>query len=124
MSLFPIAGVSRVPGVLIIVLGAGLFGLTGPQAAAAPAPDCTAATLAHTVSGVTNNVGDYLDTHPDVNTAFTNLKGQPRPQMRAGAQQYLDANPSVKADLQALRAPLNDLAQRCGITLPVGPLGS
>lgn len=94
---------------------------TGP--AAADPPQCTAANLAHTTSTVTNNVGNYLDAHADANTAFTNLKGLPRPQMRAQAEQYLSANPQVKSDLQGLREPLTDLAQQCGVTLPPGPLG-
>lgn len=94
-----------------------------PSAPASAADDCTASGLARTVSGVAASTADYLDAHPDVNSAFTKLKGESRPQMRADAKQYLDANPSVKADLQHLRAPLNDFAQRCGIALPAGPLG-
>lgn len=107
---------------LVAVGGAALTSAPDWTAAAADA-DCTAATLAHTVSGVADNLGKYLDAHPDVNTAFTNLKGEPRPQMRADAQAYLAANPAVKSDLQALRAPVTDLAQRCGLTMPAGPLG-
>jgi hemophore-related protein len=98
--------------------------LTVVQAApAAAADDCTASGLARTVSAAAGSMADYLDAHPAVNDAFTKLKGEPRPQMRADAQQYLDANPSVRADLQHLRAPLNDFAQRCGVALPSGPLG-
>lgn len=94
-----------------------------PAAPAAASDDCTASGLARTVSAVASSTADYLDAHPDVNDAFTRLKGESRPQMRADAQQYLNANPAVRADLQHLRAPLNDLAQRCGVALPPGPLG-
>ncbi|MCX2928860.1 heme-binding protein [Mycobacterium sp. CVI_P3] len=94
-----------------------------PATPAAAADDCTASGLARTISGVAASTADYLDAHPDVNDAFTKLKGESRPQMRADAQRYLDANPSVRADLQHLRAPLNDFAQRCGVALPPGPLG-
>ena len=80
--------------------------------------------LARTASAVSASVADYLDAHPDVNAAFTKLKGESRPQMRADAQQYLDANPAVHADLQHLRAPLTDFGQRCGMAMPpLGPLG-
>ena len=37
----------------------------------------------------------YLFTHPDVNAFMTGLKGQPRDQIRAQVQQYLDANPHL-----------------------------
>jgi hemophore-related protein len=119
----PIAGRCSAIVAAAAVAAAAVFYTIPGQAAAAPGADCTAATLAHTISGVAAGIGDYLDAHPDVNTAFTNLKGEPRPQMRADAQRYLDANPSVRADLQGLRAPVNDLAQRCGLTVPAGPLG-
>ena len=87
---------------------------------AAGADDCTASVLAHTVSGVTGNVASYLDAHPDVNAAFTNMKGQSRQQMRVSAEHYLAANPTVRSDLQSILAPLTDLAQRCGVSIPAG----
>ncbi|CAN5880150.1 hypothetical protein BH09ACT7_BH09ACT7_27760 [soil metagenome] len=89
---------------------------------ASAADDCTASGLARTVSGVTSNVADYLDAHPDVNSAFTNMKGQPRQQLRARAEQYLAANPAVRTDLQGIRAPLLDFTQRCGMAMPAGGL--
>ncbi|BBZ77857.1 hypothetical protein MANY_31940 [Mycolicibacterium anyangense] len=105
-------------GSVIVVVLAGTF-----AAPAAAADDCTASGLARTISGVAANTADYLEAHPDVNDAFTRLKGESRPQMRTDAQQYLNANPQVRADWQRLRAPLNDLAQRCGVAFPAGPLG-
>lgn len=104
-------------GILAVAL-AGVFAVP-----AAAADDCTASALARTISGVAASTADYLEAHPDVNDAFTRLQGESRPQMRADAQQYLNANPQVRADWQRLRAPLNDLAQRCGVALPPGPLG-
>jgi heme-binding protein len=110
---FTFVGIAVTAAVLTVV----------PATPAAAADDCTASGLARTVSAVAGSTADYLDAHPAVNDAFTKLKGESRPQMRADAQQYLDANPSVRADLQHLRAPLNDFAQRCGVALPPGPLG-
>jgi hemophore-related protein len=52
-------------------------------------------------------------THPDVNAFFTGLKGQDRGVMRDNAQNYLNANPQVQADLQGIRQPLVDFKARC-----------
>jgi hemophore-related protein len=56
---------------------------------------------------------DYMFTHPDVNAFFTGLKGQDRGVMRDNAQNYLNANPQVQADLQGIRQPLVDFKARC-----------
>ncbi|MCV7346759.1 heme-binding protein [Mycolicibacterium rhodesiae] len=108
---------------LIGIAAAIAVSAVAQAAPASAAADCTASGLARTVSGVSASMADYLDAHPDVNNAFTKLKGEPRAQMRADAQQYLNANPAVRADLQQLRSPLNEFAQRCGVSLPAGPLG-
>ncbi len=91
---------------------AGVIG-TAPSAFADP-PNCTAADLAGVSSGVSAATSAYLFTHPDVNAFFTGLEGSPRDELRDQIQQYLDANPGVKADLAAIRQPLVDLRTRCG----------
>jgi hemophore-related protein len=106
-------------GATTLVGAAVLVAQPGPASAA---DDCTASGLARTVSGVTSSVADYLDAHPDVNAAFTNMKGQPRQQLRASAEQYLAANPAVRSDLQGIRAPLTAFSQRCGMAMPAGGL--
>jgi len=98
-------------------LGAGaitsamLFG-AGPAAFADP-PNCTAADLAGVASGVSAATSADLFTHPDVNDFFTSLKGQPKSEIRDDVQTYLNANPTVQADLQGIRQPLVDLKNRC-----------
>lgn len=92
--------------------GALLIGLA--PTALADTPFCTAADLAGVSSGVSAATSAYLFTHPDVNAFFTGLEGTPRDELRAQIQTYLDANPGVKADLQAIRQPLVDLRTRCG----------
>jgi len=82
-------------------------------------PPCTAAELARVMSGVTFDTSNYLTTHPDVNDFFTSLKGQPRDQVGDQVQTYLDANPGVRNDLQAIRQPSVDFRQRCGA--PITP---
>jgi hemophore-related protein len=54
-----------------------------------------------------------------VDNFFTGLKGQPRDQVGGQVQKYLDANPTVNTDLQAIRQPSVDFRQRCGA--PVTP---
>lgn len=97
--------------------GALLFG-TAAIASADPEPPvpppCTAAELARVMSGVTFETSNYLTTHPDVNDFFTSLKGQPKDQIGQKVQSYLDANPGVKNDLQAIRQPSVDFRNRCG----------
>ena len=58
---------------------------------------------------------DYLTLHPNVNDFFTSLKGQPRDQIRDQVQRYLDANPAVRDELQAIRQPSVDFRNRCGV---------
>lgn len=107
------------PGARLIgaALGAAAVGtiLTAPAALAAP-PNCTAADLAGVSAGVSAATSVYLFTHPDVNAFFTGLEGSPRDTLRSQIQQYLDANPQVKAELGGIRQPLVDLKDRCGST--------
>lgn len=95
------------------VAGAILVG-AAPSALADPPPNCTAADLAGVAAGVSAATSAYLFTHPDVNAFFTGLEGAPRDTIRKEVKQYLDYNPSVKADLQGIRQPLVDLKNRCG----------
>lgn len=89
--------------------------LAGPvPSAGAEPPNCTAADLAGVAAGVSAATSAYLFTHPDVNAFFTGLAGSPRDTLRDQVDQYLDANPQVKADLGGIRQPLVDLRTRCG----------
>ena len=95
-----------------LVAGAFAVGIA-PASVAAP-PNCTAADLAGVSAGVSAATSAYLFTHPDVNAFFTGLEGSPRDELRGAIATYLDANPQVKAELQAIRQPLTDLRDRCG----------
>ncbi len=96
------------------VAGVMLFGAL-PSAMAEP-PNCTAADLAGVASGVSESTSGYLFTHPDVNYFFTSLEGKNRDQVRAEVDNYLNANPVVKAELTGIRQPLLDIKNRCGDT--------
>lgn len=102
------------------IAGSMLFGAAG--IAVADDSNCTAADLAGVSSGVSSATRDYLFSHPDVNTFFTSLKGQPRSEISDDVQNYLNANPQVKTDLQGIRQPLVDFRSRCGVSGPSSPL--
>ena len=103
-------------------LGAGAVGAmllaAAPSALAEPAPppNCTAADLAGVSSGVSASTSAYLFTHPPVNDFFTSLHALPKEEIAPKVEQYLDANPQTKAELLAIRKPLQDIRTRCGDT--------
>jgi hemophore-related protein len=99
-----------------MVLGTGgvLLGLATPAVADTP-PGCTVADVTNVAAGVDAAITAYLFSHPDVNNFFTGLQGQDKDSVRAQAQAYFQANPQVKAELDAIRAPSVDLRNRCGI---------
>ncbi|MCH9641117.1 MAG: heme-binding protein [Actinomycetia bacterium] len=98
--------------------GAVVFGLlsAAPMASAEPQPpNCTAGDFSGTAAGVSAASAAYLFTHPEVNAFFTGLHGAPANQIEADVDEYLLANPQVLAELTAIRQPLADLKNRCGI---------
>jgi len=95
-----------------------------PSALADPPPGCTAADLAGVASGVSAATSAYLFSHPDVNGFFTSLEGAHRDTVRAEVKKFMDANPQTKADLTGIRQPLVDIKNRCGVTVPAGPMGA
>lgn len=102
-----------------LAAGAVLIGGAAPAAAQPappppPPPNCTAADLAGIMSGITAATSAYLFTHPHVNNFFTSLKDVPKEEKRTALQEFLDANPQVKAELQGIRQPAVDFRARCG----------
>ena len=118
-------GAGAIAGALLC--GAAATAVADPPAPPPPppAPNCTAADLAGVSSGVAAATSAYLFSHPDVNAFFTGLKGQPRSEIRDDVQNYLNANPQTRSDLEGIRQPLTDLRNRCGVEAqnPVGQGG-
>jgi heme-binding protein len=85
-----------------------------PAASADPTPNCTAADLAQVATGVSAGMSVYLFGHPDVNEFLTGLEGSPRETIRPKVEEYMTANPQVKAEMSAIRQPLVDMRERCG----------
>jgi heme-binding protein len=104
-----------------MIAGAMLFG--SAATAAADPPNCTAADLAHVMSGVSAGTSGYLFTHPDVNAFFTGLKGKPRDQMTTEIQAYMDTNPQIRDELRVVRQPAADFRDRCNAPMPGMPMG-
>jgi len=107
------------PRALAVSAVSAAFGVAGAllaSPASADPPNCTAADLAGVAAGVSAATSAYLFTHPEFNEFVTGLKGQPRDGVRDQVQQYLEAHPQTQADIKAIRQPLNDLRNRCGVT--------
>lgn len=85
-----------------------------PAASAAP-PNCTAGDLATVTAGVSAASGAYLFTHPEVNAYLTGLGDLREDEALANLQQYMDANPQIRDELRAIRQPMIDFDNRCGV---------
>jgi hemophore-related protein len=96
----------------------GVAATAGAEPPPPPPPNCTAADLANVSSGVSAATSGYLFSHPDVNTFFTGLKGQPKSAVADDVQNYLNGNPQVQNDLQGIRQPLVDFRNQCGAPGP------
>lgn len=103
------------------VLGAGAI-LVAPGAFITPQaqaddlpPNCTSADMTGVMSGISAAMSAYLFTHPDVNAYFSGLQGLPKTQVREQTEAYLNANPNVRADLEAIRQPSRDFRDRCNL---------
>jgi len=99
----------------VAALGAVLVLGGAAVAQADPPPNCTTADMTAVMSGVSAALSAYLLLHPDVNDFFTGLQGLPKTEVKTRTEDYLSANPSVRADLQAIRWPSVDFRTRCNL---------
>ena len=97
--------------------GAMLLGAMPTAAAQPQPPNCTAADFSGVAAGVSAASSTYLFTHPEVNAFFTDLHGDPPEQVEEDVDAYLIANPQILAELAAIRQPLVDIRNRCGIII-------
>ena len=96
-----------------LVLGPALL---APMATAQPdpAPDCSAANVARTVSAATAAEGDYLVANPPTNSQLSSISSQPPEQAQDSFNAYFEQNPQVRDDLAAIHQPVNALSEQCG----------
>lgn len=87
----------------------------GPARADDGPPGCTSADMTGVMAGISASMSTYLFSHPDVNAFFSGLQGLPKAQVRDQTETYLNANPDVRADLDAIRAPSLDFRNRCNL---------
>ena len=104
------------------VIAGAMLAATSAVAVADP-PNCTAADLAHVMSGVNAATSSYLFTHPNVNDFFTGLKGKSKEDMATAIEAYGNANPQVRDELTAVRQPAADFRDRCNAPVPGMPMG-
>lgn len=104
----------RLAGAGLLLAGL-LIGAAAPAVADDLPPGCTTADMTGVMSGVSAGLAAYLFTHPDVNDFFTGLQGLPKTEVRDQTEAYLSANPGVRAELEAVRAPSRAFRDRCGL---------
>ncbi|MCV7000113.1 heme-binding protein [Mycolicibacterium alvei] len=109
--------VTRSRSCAVAVLGAGAMLLGTSATASAEPPNCTTADVTAVMGGVSTEMSDYLFAHPDVNAFFSGLQGQGKKTTADKTKAYLNDNPQVRAELDAIRAPALDLRNRCNIPL-------
>ncbi|MGP4056791.1 heme-binding protein [Mycobacterium sp. 4D054] len=105
-----VAGVSAA----CLLGGVAAATVAAPMAGAQPA-QCTASSLTGTVSSVTAQARQYLDTHPGANQAVTAAMNQPRPEAEANLRGYFTANPAEYYDLRGILAPIGDTQRNCNV---------
>jgi hemophore len=87
--------------------------MPGVPAATAATDPCAASEVARTIGSVATSMGNYLDAHPDTNTALTTISQQQGGAQSLGAlKTYFEANPQAGKDMQALQSPLMGLSAR------------
>ncbi|MFN8100875.1 MAG: heme-binding protein [Mycobacterium sp.] len=106
---------SRIIRSALVAVAAGAVMLGGAASAMADEPNCTAADLAGITGGVSTATSAYLWTHPAVNDFMTSLKDLPKAERQQKIAEYMDANPQVKDELGAIRQPVVDFHNRCGV---------
>lgn len=86
-----------------------------PTPAPAPVSDCSAAGLSATISSVTKNLSDYFAVHPDANQALIDATRQSGFSAIGAFNTYFNDHPDQANDIRAIKAPLVDFQNRCGL---------
>ncbi|MCV7346834.1 hemophore-related protein [Mycolicibacterium rhodesiae] len=109
-----------VPALVVIAAGAVVsmpFAVADPTPAPAPAAatECSAAGLSSTISSVTKNLSDYFAVHPDANEALLDATRQSAFSAIGAFNTYFNDHPDQANDIRAIKAPLVDFQNRCGL---------
>ncbi|WP_319429795.1 hemophore-related protein [Mycobacterium sp. RTGN5] len=107
--------------VLTVLAAGAACAVSIPSASAEPAPapaatpDCTAAGLSSTISSVTKNLSDYFAVHPDANQALIDATRQSGFSAIGAFNTYFNDHPDQANDIRAIKAPLVDFQNQCGL---------
>ncbi|MGE0216275.1 hemophore-related protein [Mycolicibacterium sp.] len=106
------------------LLAFGTAAILTPMANAqpAPGPDCSASSVAGTVSAATASEGAYLLANPQTNEALSSIAAQPAPAAQTAYQAFFAQNPQVAEQLENIHQPVSALQQQCGIQLSPTPV--
>ncbi|MBX7448247.1 hemophore-related protein [Mycolicibacterium sp. 3033] len=104
----------------------GAVAIIAPVARAEPGPaptsDCSAASVAGTVSTASAAEGAFLTANPQTNEALSQLSTQGQPAAEQAYVTYLKDNPQVQRQLEAIYEPVGSLRELCGITVTPTPV--
>lgn len=106
----------------------GSAAIIAPVASAQPAPapapnaDCSASSVAGTVSTAAASEGAYLTANPQTNEALSRISTEPQAQAQQAYKAFFAANPQVEDQLKAIHEPVSALKDRCGLTVTPTPV--
>lgn len=106
------------------LLAFGSAAIVAPVANAqpAPAPDCSAASVAATVGTAAASEGAYLTANPQANEALTTISAQPQAEAQTAYQAYFEQNPQVEQELKNIFQPVSALQTQCDLQLTPTPV--
>jgi hemophore-related protein len=93
-----------------------------PAPAPAPSPDCSAASVAGTVSTAAASEGAYLTANPQANEALSTISAQPNDDAMPAYQAFFQQNPQVEQELRSIFAPVSALQTQCNLQLTPTPV--
>lgn len=100
----------------VLAAGAACAAVSSPASAdPAPVADCTAAGLSSTISSVTQNLSGYFTAHPDANQALIDATRQSAFGAIGAFNAYFNEHPDEANDIRAIKQPLVDFQDRCGM---------
>ena len=87
----------------------------GAEPSAEPVDDCNASGLSATISSVTTSLSEYFAAHPDVNEALIGAARQPAFIAVGQFDGYFSDHPQEADEVRAIKQPLIDYQNRCGM---------
>jgi len=109
-------------GLLAFGSAAIIAPVANAQPAPVPAPDCTASSVAGTVSTAAASEGAYLTANPQTNEALTSISSQPQPEAQQAYQAFFAQNPQVEEQLKVIHQPVSALQSECGLQVTPTPV--